>query len=108
MQKILKEKELQKNKKQNILLRFLFSIIAVLFILQITISGILATSGSRLANLSQRYLSLVSENESLNQLISTETSLSKINKEANLFGFAKALSVIYIPEQTSVALGGVK
>lgn len=105
MQKILHEKELHKIKQKKLLVRLLFVVVAVLFILQITLSGILATSGDKMARLEQRYLILSSENGGISQSISQETSLKRINLEAEKQGFQKSKQVIYIPEQTSVALG---
>ncbi len=105
MQKILHEKEVHKINRKKLLVRILFVAVAVLFTLQITLSGILATSGDQLARLQQRYLTLSSENEDISQSISAETSLIKINQEADNLGFAKSVKVLYMPEQTSVALG---
>ena len=105
MQKILHEKELHKINKKRLLVKLLFVVVAVLFTLQITLSGILATSGDKMARLEQRYLILSSENEDISQSISAETSLNRINQEADKLGFQKSKQVIYIPEQTSVALG---
>lgn len=105
MQKILHEKEVHKINRKKLLVRLLFVVVAGLFTLQITLSGILATSGDKLARLEQRYLTLSSENENISQSISAETSLIKINQEAETQGFAKSVQVLYIPEQTSVALG---
>ncbi|MCL5676151.1 MAG: hypothetical protein M1120_03435 [Patescibacteria group bacterium] len=105
MQKILHEKEVAKMQRKQLCLRILFLLVAVLFVLQISLSGILATSGDKLDLLTQRALSLETENENLTQTISEQTSLTNISRQAELMGFGKTKNIIYMPEQTSVALG---